>query len=86
MTAKPTLTDTLTALLRSPHRTSRKGVSPSNKELEIVQRDLRAALLAAGRPVGEQRVEPWLRRGKWQYHVIEWRELTQAALPLEENN
>ncbi len=63
---------------------SRRGVSPSDREMQIVERDLRAALKGEGRAHTGLRCEPWLkkktRRGVYQYHLWTWEELKQGEL------
>lgn len=63
---------------------SRRGNWPSEKEIEIVKRDLKAVLKAAGRHWSGMAVEEYLKGKKEQrYHVIFWIEAVQAALPME---
>ncbi len=66
---------------------SRRGVWPSEDEIEIVRRELREALKGRGRAAATIFVEPWLtgpqaKRPSDQihYHVLFWRELVQASL------
>ena len=66
---------------------SRRGVWPSEDEIEIVRRELREALKGRNRAAETIYVEPWLKgpqtkrpSDQIQYHVLFWRELVQAAL------
>ncbi len=66
---------------------SRRGVWPSDDEIEIVRRELREALKGRGRAAETIFVEPWLkgkpkrkREEQVYYHVLFWRELVQASL------
>ena len=67
---------------------SRRGVWPSEEEIETVKRDLKVALGKNGRyPDDALFVEPWLKgrptgRPKQRifYHVVFWREVRQASL------
>lgn len=65
---------------------SRRGVWPSDDEIEIVRRELREALKGRGRAAETIFVEPWLKgpqakrpSDQIQYHVLFWRELVQAS-------
>lgn len=62
---------------------SRRGSWPSEKEIEIVKRDLKIALKAANRAWSDMAVEEYKRKGTQRYHVIFWIEAVQAALPME---
>ena len=59
---------------------SRPKVYPSDQETEIIKAALRQALQSAKRPYTNMITEPYLRRGQYHYHVIEWQELTQEPL------
>ncbi|MCP4420206.1 MAG: GH3 auxin-responsive promoter family protein [Chloroflexi bacterium] len=60
---------------------SRRGSWPSEKEIQIVKRDLQAALKAAERHWSSMAVEEYLRAAKSQrYHVIFWIEAVQGSL------
>jgi hypothetical protein len=59
---------------------SRRGVSPSSKEMAIVEAALKAALAERGRVAVELRCEPYLKRGRYQYHLWTWREAVQEEL------
>lgn len=63
---------------------SRERTPPSMVEVDVVKRELTAVLHAAGKDFAKYRLEPWLRHGKYRFHRMEWRELVQASLPLEE--
>ena len=59
---------------------SRRGVSPSDREMQIVEAALREALAGEGRIVVGLMCEPFLKRGRWQYHLWEWEEAEQGRL------
>ena len=59
---------------------SRRGVSPSSKEMGIVERDLKAALKKRERQFTDMQCQPWLKKKAYQYHLWEWRELVQEEL------
>jgi len=67
---------------------SRRGVWPSEEEIETVKRDLKVALGKSGRILdGGLFVEPWLKGRPTSrpgqrvfYHVVFWREMRQASL------
>lgn len=66
---------------------SRRGVWPSELEIQTVKRDLRTALEGAGRNCAGLFVEEFLRgrparrpSERIYYHVVFWRELRQANL------
>ena len=66
---------------------SRRGVWPSEDEIEVVRRELREALKGRGRAAETIFVEPWLKgpgvrrpSDRVHYHVLFWEELTQERL------
>lgn len=63
---------------------SRKDISPSDKEAEIVERELKNALQKQSRPWAFWSYQPWLKkraaRAVYQYHLWQWQEPVQEKL------